>query len=174
MNYETTESYTRQVLNDMIAEGNAPYEVNYALCGTHADQVLTLVNAYTMGGTEQVREVWGVMTQTDAGLAAFVASNPLPESRFQVHWAREAFGPEVPIDWVIDGIFSAGSVSVLVGEPGSKKTWLMLDAAVAVANGDDWLGHPTRQMTTLVIDEESGVARLNRRLSTLMRGHDVD
>ncbi len=83
-------------------------------------------------------------------------------------------GRKYPVKWVIDGIFSAGSVSVLVGEPGSKKTWLMLDAAVAVANGDEWLGHATKQMTTLVIDEESGVARLNRRLSTLMRGHDVD
>ncbi len=96
MTTHETESYTRQVLNDMIAEGNAPYEVNYTQCGTHADTVQTLVDAYTMGGTEQVREVWGVMTQTDAGLAAFVASDPLPESRFQVHWAREALGPQVP------------------------------------------------------------------------------
>ena len=50
----------------------------------------------------------------------------------------------------------------------------MLDAAVCVALGEPWLGKPTKQMTVLVIDEESGVGRLKRRLGAVMRPHDAD
>ena len=87
-----------------------------------------------------------------------------------IHWAREALEPQPPLVWVIDQLFSEGSLSIVAGEGGSKKTWLLLDAAVAVAMGAfDWLGHTARQCTALIIDEESGLRRLNIRLAQLMR-----
>jgi predicted ATP-dependent serine protease len=88
-----------------------------------------------------------------------------------LHWAREAFDPLPPISWVVDSLFSRGSVSLVVGAPGTKKTYSLIDCAVNVAIGDEWLGRATSQGTVLIIDEESGNHRLRRRLKEIMRGH---
>jgi len=93
--------------------------------------------------------------------------------RYTLRNAAHALLPQPPVEWIISGLFSAGSVSILVGEPGSKKTWLMLDAAVAVALGKPWLRFPTSQCPVLIIDEESGERRLARRLSQILRANEA-
>ncbi len=95
-------------------------------------------------------------------------------SRFTVYTAQDALKPQSPIEWIIDRLFSEGSMSLVVGEAGSKKTWAMLDAAVCVSLGKAWLGLPTRQSTVLIVDEESGNRRIARRLGELLRGHLAD
>ncbi len=90
-----------------------------------------------------------------------------------VHWAGEALQTQPPITWIVYQLFSAGSVSLLVGEGGSGKTWAMLDLAVSVANREPWLNLPTQPCTVLLIDEESGERRLARRLGDVMRAHDA-
>lgn len=82
--------------------------------------------------------------------------------------------PQPPIDWIIHELFSAGSISLLVGEGGTKKTYSLLDAALCVATGTPWLDRPVSQGAVLIIDEESGDRRLKRRISEVMRGHNVD
>jgi hypothetical protein len=49
----------------------------------------------------------------------------------------------------------------------------MLDLAVCVALGEDWLGRETTQGPVLIIDEESGVRRLNRRLLKILNAHEA-
>ncbi len=93
--------------------------------------------------------------------------------RYTLHWAREAFEPLPPIEWIVDSLFSRGSVSLVVGAPGAKKTYSLLDCAIAVSTGDEWLGRATSQGTVLLIDEESGDHRLRRRLRELMKGHQT-
>jgi RecA-family ATPase len=101
-------------------------------------------------------------------------TTPSPiERTIAIHWAGETLEPQPPIDWIIQDLFSAGSVSLLVGEGGAKKTYAMLDAAVAVALGQLWLGFTTRQGTALLIDEESGPRRLARRIGDTLRGHNA-
>ena len=56
-----------------------------------------------------------------------------------LHWAGEALDPQPPIPWIVEGVFSEGSLSVIFGEPGSKKTYAMLDCMVCVALGKPWL-----------------------------------
>ena len=75
-----------------------------------------------------------------------------------------------PIDWIIDKLFSVGSLSLVVGAPGSKKTYSMLSAGVCVALGKPWLGMTVKQSDVLIIDEELGERRLARRLSEVIRG----
>ncbi len=96
------------------------------------------------------------------------------QPRFTLKTAVDALQPLPPIEWVVENLFSAGSVSVVFGEGGSKKTWSMLDMAVAVARGETWLNFPTVPGPVLVIDEESGNRRLSRRLSQVLCGHDAD
>ncbi len=88
-----------------------------------------------------------------------------------IHWAEEALKPQPQINFIVSGVFSEGSLSVVFGEPGSKKTYSMLDAAVCVALGKSWLNFPTKQVPVLIVDEESGNQRMNKRLGDAMRAH---
>ncbi len=88
--------------------------------------------------------------------------------------ANDALTPQPPIDWIVDGLISAGSVNIFYGEGGSKKTWALLDMAVCVATGDQWLNFKTTKNHVLLIDEESGKRRILRRLGDVLRGHNAD
>jgi len=108
-------------------------------------------------------------------LDAFSAANAAAQGAgYQVYSLADALKPAPPVQWVINRLFSAGSLSLLVGDPGSKKTYALLDAAVCVAMGKDWLGRSTRQCPALIIDAESGPRRLGRRLGETARGHGAD
>jgi hypothetical protein len=60
---------------------------------------------------------------------------------------------------------------MVMGDPGSKKTYSMIDLAVCLASGKQWLDFKTKPVPVLLIDEESGVRRTNRRLGDILRGH---
>jgi hypothetical protein len=94
-----------------------------------------------------------------------------PKDKYSLHWAREALEPQPPIKWIVNSLFSSGSVSLVYGEGGTKKTYSLIDCMVCVALGNKWLNFETEQSTVLLIDEESGLRRLNRRLGDIMRGH---
>lgn len=100
------------------------------------------------------------------------ATSPITEQkRFEVYTAADALKVREPIRWVIEDLFSEGSVSIVVGAPGSKKTYSMLDAGICVALGANWLGYKTMQGSVLIVDEESGSRRISNRLAACIRGH---
>ena len=94
------------------------------------------------------------------------------KQRYEILTAAAFFEPQEPINWIVDGLISAGSVSVFYGEAGCGKTWALLDLAACAANGAPWLGMATIAGHVLIIDEESGRRRLSRRMGDIMRGHD--
>ena len=99
---------------------------------------------------------------------------PLSLQRFRVYSAADALAPREPMAYVIERLLTAGSVSLLVGDGGSGKTFALLDMAVCVAIGKDWLDFETNQTPVLVVDEESGRARMAERLSRTLEGHFGD
>lgn len=61
----------------------------------------------------------------------------------------------------------------LAGDPGTAKTWLLLELARSVATGRPFLDRfATQQGPALIIDEESGEARLQRRLARITNQTD--
>lgn len=97
-----------------------------------------------------------------------------PKARFQILSAFDALQPQPPIEWIVDGLISAGSVNMFFGEGGSKKTYALLDMAVCVALGNDWLGLKTRKSHAVIFDEESGPRRFMGRLGDVLRAHKGD
>ena len=93
--------------------------------------------------------------------------------RFKIFSADDALDPQPPIEWIVEKLFSAGSVSVVYGLPGCKKTWTMLDCGITVNAGADWLGFKTARSVVLIVDEERGERRLKRRLGATLRGHSI-
>jgi hypothetical protein len=107
-----------------------------------------------------------------------IASDEIPVEEMHklplVYSAADALEPQPPLEWVLENLIPACSVGMLVGAPGSKKTYSLLDLAVKVSTKQDWLGFKTTQSNVLILDEESGPNRVKRRLSGIIRAHSGD
>lgn len=101
------------------------------------------------------------------------AEQTQPERLKIIPIGERAFDAPQPIEYLIEGLTPRESINVIVGDAGSGKTYAVLDMAVCVALGKQWLDHETRQATVLIVDEESGERRLTRRLHEVLNGHLV-
>lgn len=101
-------------------------------------------------------------------------TEPTIKPRYKILTAFDVLLPQPPIDWVVDGLISAGSLNIFFGEGGSKKTWALLDMGVCVAHGAKWLGMQSKPSNVLIIDEESGKRRISQRISKVLCGHGAD
>ena len=63
-----------------------------------------------------------------------------------------------PADILVDGFLCRGDFALLQGEPGSMKTFLMMDLAIAVAHGRPFLGRYAAKPGNVLIIEEEGQA----------------
>ena len=90
--------------------------------------------------------------------------------RYIVRDAAFVLQPHDPIEYVIEHLVHEKSVTMLYGEPGSKKTWILLSLAVNVALNKPWLGLQTKACRVLYIDEEAGEEWLIKRLAAAIRG----
>jgi hypothetical protein len=90
--------------------------------------------------------------------------------RYTVRNAAFAMLPQPPIKYIVDKLIVAGSVNIIYGAPGAKKTYSLLSMASCVALGKTWLDYATEQVKVLWVDEESGETHLSRRLSEAIRG----
>lgn len=79
-----------------------------------------------------------------------------------------------PIPYIVKDLIAESSISLWYGQFGSKKTWTLLDLAVCIASGKEWLGFTVNPCRVLIVDEESGERRLADRLKEIMRGELVD
>lgn len=161
----------RAAFRSLLAGGDPIGGADLAALADSGPLYQALSDAHAAGGTAAVRTAWGSLVKQNPTLAALVAGDSEPSSRYLLHTAAEALQPQPAIPWIVDGVFSAGSVALVYGDPGSAKTYSMLDAAVCVAQGAPWLTYDTHASPVLIVDEESGPLRMARRLGDVLRGH---
>lgn len=74
---------------------------------------------------------------------------------------------------LVQGVVPAGALAVLVGKPGSMKTFAALDLALSVANGVPWCGRRVQQGRVLYVLGE-GRGGIARRVSAWNAEHGID
>ncbi len=75
--------------------------------------------------------------------------------------------------WVVEGLVPEG-LTILSAQPGTFKTWLLLDIAISVASGSPLVEvFDTTQGGVLMVDEESSERLLQQRLRSLESGTDL-
>lgn len=60
------------------------------------------------------------------------------------------------INWLVDGVIPQASICWLVAPPQSYKTFVALDMAAAIANGQQWHGRQTERAIVLYVAAEGG------------------
>jgi hypothetical protein len=78
---------------------------------------------------------------------------------------------------IIHGIFCEGEVGNLIAGPKSRKSWLVLDLAIAVQTGGPWLGQfDTIQGDVLIVDNELPLPQFRKRIKAVCeaRGTNPD
>lgn len=79
--------------------------------------------------------------------------------------------PLPPLDWLVEGRITRGSLTLLGSKPGIGKSWLAQALALAVATGGTWLGHQALPGVVLYLDAENGDRLALRRLQQLGASH---
>jgi RecA-family ATPase len=102
------------------------------------------------------------------------AGNQEPQ-RFIIRNAAYALQPQLPMRYIVEKLIACGSVNLFYGEPGSKKTYVLISLGVNAAMGKNWIGFNIPQpVKVLIIDEDSGERRLTLRLGAAIRGEIGD
>jgi hypothetical protein len=81
-----------------------------------------------------------------------------------------------PIPWMVTGLMARGDIVLLGGEPGTGKSILCMELALALALGEPVMGSlqvPCGPQRVLYIDEENNRMLAKRRLRTLLGGRGI-
>lgn len=70
--------------------------------------------------------------------------------------------------WIIKGLLPRAQLMVIYGAPGSGKSFITLDIAMAVARGEDWRGHRTTQGRVVYVAAEGAAGFRNRTQAYLL------
>ena len=75
--------------------------------------------------------------------------------------------------FLVSGLVPEKGITALSGHPGCGKSWFMLSMANSIATGEAFLDlFKTKQANVLVIDEESGIWEMRRRMKLLSYPED--
>ncbi len=110
------------------------------------------------------------LVQAVERIGAETRSNGLPPIRRSIDIDAEP--EDLPPD-LIRGILHRSSKLVLGGGSKSFKTWTLLDMAVSVASGRDWLGFPCERANVLFINFEVQKGFFRKRLNTILSARGI-
>lgn len=114
----------------------------------------------------------GPLTAEEAPISGAIADGGHQQDRFRV-WRPDEFGQLPPVRWHVKGVLPRGGVSMVVGEPGSGKSFLTLDLACAVARGAEWFGNKVTAARVLILAAE-GQAGYLQRVRAYAEHHKVE
>lgn len=76
--------------------------------------------------------------------------------------------------FLVSGLVPEKGITALSGHPGCGKSWFMLSMAKSIATGEPFLNlFNTKQANVLVVDEESGIWEMRRRMNLLSYSEDT-
>lgn len=143
------------------------------------NQTLTRFAGYLVGRGLPVELVQRLVSLANANL-----SNPLPASEIDsisnsiasrekrrdlgLTTLEDLYLQSGPLSWVVDQWLPSDTIAILAADPGSFKTWLVLDLAISVALGVRFCGHRCRQGRVLLFQQEDPYSGIAERMSTIL------
>ena len=78
-----------------------------------------------------------------------------------------------PPKYVVDGLFANG-LNIVASPPKFGKSWMMMDLAISVASGTDFLGMSVEQTGVIYMALEDGDSRLKSRSGKVAGGREIE
>jgi hypothetical protein len=97
-------------------------------------------------------------------------------ARHMISFSSIIQDPLPPIEWDVESLIPHATRTVVFGEYGSMKSWVLLHLALHIAAGRAWFGRFTieRPRKVLYIDEEMAEWEVRRRIKRLAVGAGLD
>ncbi|MFH1587339.1 MAG: AAA family ATPase [Candidatus Diapherotrites archaeon] len=73
-----------------------------------------------------------------------------------------------PQEWIIEGLVDDEGMDIIAGRPKDFKSGFILSACIHIAIGRPFMGLKVKKLRTLIVDEENGIRRTDRRLEKLI------
>lgn len=99
--------------------------------------------------------------ETDSAAPAAGDEAAGAKARYTLERAED-FSSRTAPEWIVKGVLPRAALACVFGAPGSGKTFLALDLALAVARGEDWRGQRVRQGTVVYIAAEDATGVQHR------------
>lgn len=78
------------------------------------------------------------------------------------------------VEWLIPDVLASNTINIIAGLQESRKSWLLIDLAIAFSSGVPWLGcYNVPKKKVMLIDQERPKAELQRRLTALISGRGL-
>jgi hypothetical protein len=156
------------VILDNDQDYNVKAQVDAAWLRIRKDLGSKATRVILPGGAKDVCEFFDLFGMDE--FKALVASRAKGESRFKDK-LLDLSQPPPPVPWLVNGLVASGDVTMLIGDPNVGKSFLSMDLAVRLANGQlpaYWLGHTLLKTgNVLYVDEENPVDVVYHRLKRL-------
>lgn len=82
--------------------------------------------------------------------------------------------PESNLEFLVKPYFVKRGLTLVVGEGGASKSWLMLDLAIAGALEQCWMGQQCTKFSSLIFDEDGSEVETVRRYRRLCMARECD
>lgn len=98
------------------------------------------------------------------------------ESDDEVVAPSKVLSQKSKVKWLIEPkLVSVNSLSFIVGLPKACKSWILMDLALALATGTEWMGRfPCKESKVIYLDQERGKDSTIERFNQLIGGRGID
>lgn len=104
-----------------------------------------------------------------------------PPAEWTIRSLVDAYKPRPPTRFVVDGIFSDGSLNIVYGPPAAMKSMILADLCACVVTGADWLpgihsdgrGVATEASPVFWVDMDNGTRRTDQRIDAVSRARNI-
>jgi hypothetical protein len=142
---------------DVARNGKAPSKVDRLVAERWAREEADKVF------TKQKRETSDPLEREIAESLMALAKEDGPSDHTGVWFDEQGVLNLPPVDWVVEGYLQDGGVTVIYGESGIGKTFVLLGFAKAVSRGKRWQAHSSVRGAVLFYESE-GLQQLEDRL----------
>lgn len=160
-------AYLGQIIDQTPNSGRISYYARDLLAMATRRALIQIGGRIAAMGYDETAPLSSLLTQAHALLDG--AGTPLADPRYRPIAGDELDALDIPpLKWVVPGLIPEG-MTLLIGKPKMRKSWLAQGVGIAVASGGHVLGSiPVEQGDVLYLALEDGTRRLKSRQRKLL------
>lgn len=91
----------------------------------------------------------------------------------QIYTLKDAYEPRDPLKFIVSGLFTEPSLSIIYGAPGTLKSMYLANCGLCIASNQPFLGREVIQASVLWLDFDNGKRRTHERFEAIARARNL-